>query len=141
MSDSDDKNSRKSQLSHAANVLQLLFKAGKSPLSEQFIRWRLWSEWDQVVGPEMAKNSTPVSYLDGTLYVWVSSAPRMQEMTFLVRPLRDKINQFAGKSWVRSIRFTLDRKSVPRLEESSQDLREFLSTRSPNEDGEPQPDR
>ena len=79
---------RKSHLSPVASVLQSLLQNSKSPLSEQFIRWRLWQKWDEVVGEEIAKHSMPVSYLDGTLYVWVKSAPRMQEMTFLVREIR-----------------------------------------------------
>jgi predicted nucleic acid-binding Zn ribbon protein len=129
------KNDRKaSNLSHVANVLQSLLQSSKSPLSEQFIRWRLWSEWESIVGAEIAKNSMPVGYLNGTLYVWVKSAPRMQEMTFMVRPLREKINKFAGKYWVNSIRFTLDRKAVPQTQEGESELRDFINKDSTKED-------
>ena len=124
---------RKSHLSPVASVLQSLLQNSKSPLSEQFIRWRLWQKWDEVVGEEIAKHSMPVSYLDGTLYVWVKSAPRMQEMTFLVREIRKKINDFAGKYWVNSIRFTLDRKSCPLPQESAEGLRQFLDKETPKE--------
>ena len=136
-----NKKKKAAHLSPVANVLQSLFQSSKSPLSQQFLRWRLWNEWEHVVGPEIANHSMPVGYLDGALYVWVKSAPRMQEMQFVVRPLMQKINQFAGTHWVRSIRFTLDRKSVPTPQENAGDLRDFLSRPPPNEDGEPQPDR
>jgi predicted nucleic acid-binding Zn ribbon protein len=116
-----------SHLSHVGDVLQSLLQSSKSPLSEQFTRWRLWHKWDEVVGSEIAKNSMPVSYLNGTLYVWVNSAPRMQEMTFLVREIRQKINQFAGKAWITSIRFTLDRKTVPTVQDSEAGVGEFLN--------------
>lgn len=132
-----EKNRKSSTLDSAASVLQTLMQSGKSPLAEQFIRWKLWNSWEEVVGAEMAKNSLPVGYLKGTLYIWVNSSARMQEMTFLVRPLLKKVNEFGGKNWVRNIRFTLDRKSVPQPQESEEGLREFLSTQSPNEDGEP----
>lgn len=123
-----DEKRKSSQLSPAAQVLQTLLQSSKSPLSEQFIRWRLWNSWEDVVGPEIAKHTLPVSYLNGTLYVWVKSAARMQELTFLVRPILKKVNDFAGKKWIRSIRFTLDRKSVPRLEhDTAQEMRQFLS--------------
>lgn len=120
-------NEKFSNLSPAANVLQSLLQSSKSPLSEQFTRWRLWQDWETVVGAEMAKHSMPVGFLSSTLYVWVNSAARMQEMIFLVRPLRQKINQFAGKEWVSSIRFTLDRKLVQLPSESDESLRHFLT--------------
>lgn len=127
-----------SNLSPVATVLQSLLQSGKSPLSEQFIRWRLWRNWEEVVGREIAKHSMPVGYVNGTLSIWVQSSARLQEMTFLVRPLRQKINDFVGKAWVNSIRFTLDRKTVPQLQESAEGVREFLSKEFPSEDEEPQ---
>jgi predicted nucleic acid-binding Zn ribbon protein len=141
MSEKFKKKSQAAHLSPVANVLQSLFQSSKSPLSQQFIRWRLWNEWENVVGCEIAQHSMPVGYLDGALYVWVKSAARMQEMQFVVRPLMQKINQFAGSAYVRSIRFTLDRKAVPMPQENAEDLRGFLSKPPPNEDGEPPLDR
>lgn len=122
----------------ASDVLQSLLQNGKSPLAEQFIRWRVWNSWAEIVGEQISKHTLPVSYLKGELYVWVDHPARMQELTFCVSELGFKINQFCGKKWVRRIRFTLDRKSVPKPEESEAGLRDFLSTKSPNEDGEPQ---
>lgn len=124
---SDDKKRKNSPLSPAANVLQSLLQSSKSPLSEQFTRWRLWQDWERVVGVEIAKHSMPVGFLNGTLYVWVKSAPRLQELTFLVRPIRQKINDYVGKYWVSSIRFTLDKKDVPQLSESDESLQKFIA--------------
>lgn len=119
---------RQSHLDAAANVLHGLLQSGDSPLAEQFIRWRLWNAWETVVGAEMAKHTLPVSYLQGTLYVWVNHAARMQELTFLVRPLRDKINKYVGRPYVKFIRFTLDRKSVPQLQdEGAEQMRDYIS--------------
>ena len=130
---------RASQLNPAASVLQSLLKSSKSPLSNQFIRWQLWNEWETVVGAEIAKHTMPVGFLGGTLYVWVKNAARMQELVFICQPLREKINDHIGASFVKFIRFTLDRKSVPSPQESEEGLREFLSKQPPSEDGEPQP--
>ena len=135
------KKARESQLEHATVVLQSLLQTSKSPLSEQFIRWRLWNSWSEVVGNEISAHSMPVGFLNGMLYVWVNNSVRMQEMTFLVKQIRQKINTHLGRNYVRSIRFTLDRKTVPTPQESAEDLRGFLSKQSPSEDGEPQPDR
>lgn len=123
----DDDKKRVSQLTASADVLQALLQNRKGPLTEQFVRWRVWNAWPEVVGAEIAKNTLPVGYLKGTLYIWVKSGPRMQELLFLLDSLRDRINKFAGAHWVKSIRLTLDRKSVPQLEDAGEKMREFVA--------------
>ncbi|MCB0407042.1 MAG: DUF721 domain-containing protein [Bdellovibrionales bacterium] len=132
---------KRSRLLPAANVLQALLSNGKSPLSEQFTRWKLWRNWEEIVGPSIGKNSQPVGFSKGRLYVWVSSSARMQEMRFLVGKIKDKINAHLGCEYVKFIQFTLDRKSVPSLEESEEGLRDFLSKSPPSGDEEPPRDR
>lgn len=126
----DDDKKRQSQLTASADVLQALLQNRKGPLTEQFVRWRVWNAWPEVVGAEIAKNTLPVGYLKGTLYIWVKSGPRMQELLFLLDSLRDRINKFAGAHWVKSIRLTLDRKSVPQLEDAGEKMRDFVAKTS-----------
>lgn len=123
---SDGKKGRKSSLTASAEVLQSLLQNRKSPLTEQFIRWKVWNAWPEVVGPEIARSTLPVGYLKGTLYIWVRSAPRMQEMIFMLETLQNRINQFCGSRWVKSIRLTLDRRTVPQLADASKEMRDFL---------------
>lgn len=123
---SNKKNERDSQLDSAASVLQALMKGQSSALSDSFLRWRLWNSWADLVGKEIAASSLPVGYMKGTLYVWCKSAARMQELTFMVRPLMEKVNTFIGKKWVRSIRFTLDKKTVPTPDETSEEFKAFI---------------
>ncbi len=120
-----------------ADILFSVLKQKKTALGSQFIRWRLWNEWKDVVGAEIASHTVPVQFIRGELYVWVKSAARMQDLIFLVQPLREKINRFAGQNWVKYIRFTLDRRSVPMPEETESGLREFLAKTAPNEDEGP----
>lgn len=89
----------------------------------------------------MAKHTAPVDYERGRLIVWVSDSVRLQEMTFVVKALQEKINTYIGKRWVTSIRFTLDRKCVPKPSEIPEDSRNFLSRPLPSEGEEPPPDR
>ena len=110
------------------DVLQSLLQNSKTPLSDNFLRWKLWNSWPSVVGDQVAKSTTPVHYINRCLYVWVDHPARMQELTFCVRDIIRKVNSYAGKTWIRQIRFTLDRKSVPGLEESEQVVKDFLST-------------
>src|SRR5690606_34385998 len=113
------------------------FQNGNSRLSEQFIRWRLWNSWTDVVGREIGARTLPVGLKGGILFIWVKNSVWMQELQFLAEPIREKINTFVGRKFAKEIRFTLDRKTVPRPEETESGLREFLSEELPNGDGEP----
>lgn len=116
-----------SRLVPVANVLQSLLENSKFPLAQQFVRWRLWRFWPEVVGPAVAEHTAPVDYERGRLIIWVSSSARLQEMTFVIKALQQKINDYIGHRWVTSIRFTLDRQSVPKTTGMSEDSRSFLS--------------
>lgn len=133
------KKSKKPQL--ASDVLQTLLQNSKSPLAEQFLRWKVWNSWGEIMGEKIAKHSVPVGYQKGQLYIWVDHPARIQEFRFIVKEIMYKINEYCGKRWVRRIHFTLDRKSVPKSEESAKDLRDFLSTKPPSEGGPPRRDR
>ena len=120
-------NRRKGSLTPVGNVLQSLFQNSKSELSDQFLRWKLWSFWPQIVGPTLAKSSEPVGYSKGCLYVWVDNSARMQEFSFIAGSMKEKINIYLEKKWVRQIKFTLDRRAVPKLDDSSTDFKNMAS--------------
>lgn len=117
---------KKPELTNASKVLQSLLANSKSPLSDGFLRWKLWRFWPQVVGETIASYCEPVGYERGKLLVWVKSSARMQEIRFFEADLVKKVNEYTGKSWVRSVRFTLDRHSVPKSGEVSGDFKRFL---------------
>lgn len=117
---------KKTDLLPASNVLQSLLANGKNPLSDNFLRWKIWRFWPQVVGPTLAKYCEPVGYERGCLLLWVKSSARMQEIRFFETQLRDKVNEYLGRNWVKKIRFSLDRHGVPRTEEVSDEFRKFL---------------
>lgn len=127
---------RQNRLLAASDVLQSLLQNSKSPLAQQFTRWRLWRYWPEVVGPSMARYTAPVSYDRGRLIVWVSDSVRLQEMTFVVSALQEKINSFVGRKWVHSIRFTLDRHAIPDHNQMNETSREFLSQTGENSSSE-----
>ena len=118
---------RNSDLQPIAKVLQSLLSNSKSKLSDPYLRWRLWRFWDKVVGPTLGGSSEPVGYERGRLYIWVSSSPRMQEMRFFEDDLKIKINNYMGFEWVKNIRFTLDKKSVPQDDAGRDDLKVNLA--------------
>jgi predicted nucleic acid-binding Zn ribbon protein len=122
----------KGKLSVGSEVLQRLFENGKSPLSEQFMRWKLWAKWEEVVGPTIAKNAEPVGFQRGTLYVWVRNSTWMQQMIFMKDPMRETINKKFENNFVKYIKFTLDRRDVPASDQ--QGFREMIHKIAPESD-------
>lgn len=84
-------------LFNGGEVMRSLFEGGRSPLSEQFLRWKLWGRWKEYVGPTIAENSEPVGLVRGVLYIWVKHSVWMQQMVFFERP-----NQTSIESKIRS---------------------------------------
>jgi predicted nucleic acid-binding Zn ribbon protein len=125
----------KKKFSVGSEVLQSLFENGKSPLSEQFMRLKLWARWEEVVGPTIAKNAEPVGFQRGTLYVWVRSSSWMQQMVFMRDPIRNTINQKFENNFVKYIKFTLDRRDVPNQDQS--EFKDMIAKIAPeNQDNE-----
>ncbi len=107
-------NDIKSKFKSSAEVLKSLFeeKAG-GPVSEQFLRWKLWLSWTDVVGPTTAEYTEPVAYRNGVLWLWVKNSTWMQQMTFMSETIKNTVNQKFKKNFVTEIRYTLDRKNIP----------------------------
>jgi predicted nucleic acid-binding Zn ribbon protein len=106
------KRPRHSNLQNASNVLQALLGNGKSALSDGFLRWKIWRNWEQVVGPSLAHACEPVGYRHGLLYLWVKSSAHLQELRFFQSEIREKVNKHVGREWVRSLRITTNRHDV-----------------------------
>jgi predicted nucleic acid-binding Zn ribbon protein len=117
---------KSSELLPASNVLQTVLANGKSALSDGFLRWKIWKLWPKIVGETVAKHCEPVGYDRGRLYVWVKSSARMQEIRFFEFTIRDKVNQHVGRTWVRGIRFTLDRRGVPTPDQMPEETKKLL---------------
>jgi len=124
----------KSKFSLGSEVLQRLFESGKSPLSEQFLRWKLWARWGEFVGPTIAQNTEPVGLNRGVLYLWVKSSSWMQQLTFMKDPIRDTLNKKLGQPLIKNIRFTLDRREVPVEAVAQDEFKNVISKIAPERD-------
>lgn len=110
---------KKKKLSAGSEVLMGLFENGKSPLSGQFLRWKLWAKWPEVVGATIAQNAEPVAFKNGILFLWVRHSAWMQQLMFMREHMLKTINQKMGHNYVKSIRFTLDRHDVPQQDDAN----------------------
>jgi len=110
----------------STELLQKLFENGKSPLSEQFIRWKMWSRWDEVVGATIAKSTEPVGLQWKTLIIWVPHSTVMQQMLFLKSNILLAVQKAYPQLQIQDIRFTLDRKQTPKSGEEKDKAQSFL---------------
>jgi predicted nucleic acid-binding Zn ribbon protein len=73
------------------------------PAEKRLEEGKIWLVWNAAVGKQIAAKARPVSFRDGILTVAVSSAPWMQQLTFLKKGMIDKINERLGRDLVRDI--------------------------------------
>lgn len=124
----------KSKFSLGSEVLQKLFEGGKSPLSEQFLRWKLWARWSEFVGPTVAQNTEPVGLYRGVLYLWVRSSSWMQQLTFMKDHIQTTLNKKLGRPLIKNIRFTLDRREVPLAAQAQNEFKSVIEKIAPERD-------
>lgn len=51
----------------------------------------------------------------------------MQEIRFFEETLIEKVNAHVGRAWTKSIRFTLDRRGIPKTADVSEEFKNFLA--------------
>ena len=91
----------------ATDVLQSLLDGKNLALSHAYQVWKLRRHWKDIVGETIDQHSRPLFYIRGTLYVWSENSVWTQEFTFLSGTIKQKINDYVGKTWVRNLRFQL----------------------------------
>lgn len=107
-------------------VLQGLFEDGKSPLSEQFLRWKMWARWEEIVGSTMSKSTEPVGLQRGVLIIWVPHSTVMQQMMFLKENILLAVRKAFPQMNVKDVKFTLDRKGMSTREDEKTQARDFV---------------
>lgn len=123
---SDQPEDFKAKFESGAQVLQSLFESGKSPLSDQFLRWKLWAQWEQIVGSQMAGVCEPVGLYKGVLKIWVKNSAWHHQLQFFREEILKKIQKNESYSVITNLVFTLDRKSVPEEVETRSELKRHL---------------
>lgn len=117
---------KNSSLAGTTEVLQSLFEDRNSPLSEPFLRWKLWKKWPDFVGPTVAEVTEPVGFRRGTLFLWVRNSSWMQQLLFLREQIKVSINEKLGRKAIRTISFTLNRNLVPTDPKEQEQLKTLI---------------
>lgn len=115
-----------SKFKSGTELLQGLFESGKNPLSEQFIRWKMWSRWEEIVGPTLAKSTEPVGWQWNTLLIWVPHSTVMQQMQFLKQNILQAVQKAYPQLAIKDVKFTLDRKQTPKDGPIKEEAQHFI---------------
>ncbi len=116
----------RSKFKSSAEVLQSLFSKKEGPMGDQFLRWKLWMQWADIVGPTTSSVCEPVAFHHGVLWLWVKNSAWMTQLHFLTGTIKNTINQKFAHNMVQEIRLTKDRKQVP--VQNDQDFKKMVRT-------------
>lgn len=86
---------------------------GIDHMADQFMRWKLWMNWKDIVGATTAECCEPISFHQGVLWLWVKNSTWMTQLNFMSEAIKNTINQKLAGGMVKEIRVTMDRKNVP----------------------------
>ncbi len=92
-------------LTHIGNILETALKTFRPKSDIQMIK--IWDNWTQSVGAEVAKNAEPALFKNGTLIVNVSSSVWIHHLKFLEKDIITNINLVLDKKLVNKIRFKI----------------------------------
>lgn len=118
----------KTKFKTGAEVLQKMLEGKAGPVSDQYLRWKLWLNWKEIVGPTVSENAEPTAYHQGILWLCVRNSVWMQQMTFMLEPIKKSINQKFKENFVHEVRLTLDRKATPLASDETfkKNLKKFI---------------
>jgi predicted nucleic acid-binding Zn ribbon protein len=77
------------------------------PAGTELVNYPIWSEWNDTVGPTIARHARPRRLRRGVLLVEVDGPEWMHELHFLKRDLRERLNERLGRSVVRDVYLVL----------------------------------
>jgi len=80
--------------------------AGTEKFHEQLAHIRVLREWEDVVGPKIAKVTRPSSFRNGTLTVGVRGAVWKSEIDYLKDGIVAALNERLGRSFIANLRLT-----------------------------------
>lgn len=84
----------------------------------------LWS-WPEIMGKEIAEQSTAVSIEFGVLYLAIQNSVWCHHLSMMKREIMQKVNAFVGEPLVRDIKFRSWNKALQRQREPEEETAEY----------------
>lgn len=85
----------------------------KRGAGEHFMLTRLWRDWSEVVGPQIAEIAKPLGHRETTLIIGVEDSMLMQEMHLYAPALIEQANDFLSMKFFDKVQLELIGKQVP----------------------------
>lgn len=97
---------RRKQQAHPQLIGEVLFPLlKKRGMASKFEEKALLKIWPKAVGPQIASQTEPDSFRNGTLFVKTVSSVWVQQLHFMKEEIVNKLNELFGKIVVEEIRF------------------------------------
>jgi predicted nucleic acid-binding Zn ribbon protein len=93
----------KNSLTSIRDVIANLLSDGALPFNPDDAH--IWKVWDEVVGPDISRNAKPLWIKDRRLKVTVSDPIWLQELKFVEKDIKEKLNKKLGRKAVEKIEF------------------------------------
>jgi len=98
-------NKKEESLTPLKDVISTLLGDASLPFNPEDAR--IWKFWEEVVGAPVAKHTRPLWIKEGKLRVSVTDPIWLQELGYVERTIRDKLNGKLGRKAVHRIEFRL----------------------------------
>jgi predicted nucleic acid-binding Zn ribbon protein len=104
---------RRKQQSQLQSIGEVLFSVlKKKGMASKLEENALLKLWPQAVGTQIASQTKPDSFRNGTLFVKTVSSVWVQQLHFIKEEIRGKLNELSGKTGIKEIRFIVGHKLV-----------------------------
>jgi hypothetical protein len=74
---------------------------------------RLWREWAEVVGADVAELAHPLGHREGALLLYTEDAVAAQQLSYYAPEILSRVNEFLGQNFFDKVRFELLNGRVP----------------------------
>lgn len=99
------------------NILQDFFNKHLEQ-SDQGFAIKLWKKWHLFNFSKIITKTKPLSYQNGRLVLWVANSVELQELNFHKEELKQNINSYFKKTWIKEIFFTTNTDLLKKREQS-----------------------
>jgi predicted nucleic acid-binding Zn ribbon protein len=88
------------------NILRKVFGANQK-IGQKIRQYRLWAEWERLVGSQLASKARPLRVQGTTLLIGATSHSWVQELTMMRPQLLAKVHEVIDPGIITEIRVTL----------------------------------
>lgn len=106
---------------------------GRLGVKTKLRQYKLWKQWEEIVGSQIALNAKPIRWQGNVLIVGVKHASWMQELAFMKSELTQKIKDHIPYIKITDIRFQVGDLPSPQNENPAENKKNIPLTKDEEE--------